>query len=127
MMENCGAALLRLNQKPREKKKIVDALNACQDDPYVNLSVAKLFWKERKNEKARKWIEKAILLNKNIADSWAALYFFLLNIANDKNEAQNIYNTIIRDKPKIGRLWNQVKKSEEAFLDPASKNPEWIL
>jgi pre-mRNA-processing factor 6 len=67
---------IELEPKATRKKKIVDALNQCQDDAYVNLAVAKLFWKERKYEKVKRWLEKAVLLNKSIGDSWCALYLF---------------------------------------------------
>lgn len=53
--------------------------------------MAKLFWKERKNEKAKKWIEKAILLNKKIADSWVALYFHHKFMTSEKEEAKKIH------------------------------------
>jgi pre-mRNA-processing factor 6 len=70
------ALAIELEPKATRKKRIVDALKQCPDDPYVNLSVAKLFWKERKIEKTRKWIEKTLLLNPDIGDSWVCMYLF---------------------------------------------------
>ena len=54
---------IELEPKARRKNKMVDAIKSCPEDPYVHLSGAKIFWKERKTEKARKWLEKAILLD----------------------------------------------------------------
>jgi len=35
-----------------------------------------VFWKEKKREKAKKWLEKAIELDKGLGDAWACLYVF---------------------------------------------------
>lgn len=45
-----------------------------ENDPHVVLSVAKLFWKEKKYEKARKWFERVIILNPDFGDGWAYFY-----------------------------------------------------
>jgi len=39
--------------KPKQKAKSVHALKRCDDDPHVILVVAKIFWDDRKIEKAR--------------------------------------------------------------------------
>lgn len=41
--------------KRTRKAKIVDAMKKGENNPYVVLSIAKIFWKEKKYEKARKW------------------------------------------------------------------------
>ena len=46
--------------------------------PQVVLSVAKLFWLERKNKKAREWFVKAVKLDPDHGDTWAAYYKFTL-------------------------------------------------
>ncbi len=65
-----------LEPKANRKKKIKDALNYCENDPYVHASVAKIFWSEKKHDKVRKWLEKALVLDENIGDHWALLYLF---------------------------------------------------
>ena len=48
-----------------------------ENDPYIVLSVAKIFWKEKKLDKAKKWyflilrLERALALDPNIGDTWA--------------------------------------------------------
>ena len=51
---------------------------ACPNDPNVNLSVAKIFWKEKKLDKAKKWFEKTIELCPLHGDAWCYFYKFLL-------------------------------------------------
>jgi pre-mRNA-processing factor 6 len=46
----------------------------CVDDPHVYLATAKIFYKENKMEKFKRWVEKALLLNPRLGDAWAYLY-----------------------------------------------------
>ena len=41
------------------------------------VAVAKLFWKDKKYEKAKKWFERAIALDPLVGDSWAYYYKFI--------------------------------------------------
>lgn len=47
-------------EKPQFRKtKSIEALKRCEQDPVVMVQVAKLFWSERKLEKARTWFNRA--------------------------------------------------------------------
>lgn len=67
---------IELEPKVSRKKIINDALKACDKDPYVYLSGAKLFWKERKFEKVKRWLDLSIKKDSSVADGWAYLYHF---------------------------------------------------
>ena len=56
----------------------MDALKKCDNNPLVIISVAKLFEKDRKAAKARKWFERAVALDAKLGDAWAFLYAFEL-------------------------------------------------
>ena len=56
---------------------MVDAMKNCDNDPKVILSIAKTFWKDKKVEKARKWIERSLALDPNLGDSWAVYIRFI--------------------------------------------------
>ena len=71
------ALAIELEPKNTRKAKIVDALKHNDNDPYVIVSVAKLFWKDKKFEKAKKWFERAIALDPLVGDSWAYYYKFI--------------------------------------------------
>jgi pre-mRNA-processing factor 6 len=64
--------------KRTRKAKIVDAMKKGENNPYVVLSIAKIFWKEKKYEKARKWMERSLALDANIGDTWAYYWKFIL-------------------------------------------------
>jgi pre-mRNA-processing factor 6 len=57
--------------RPTRKSRSVDALKKSADDPLIICTVARLFWAERKIEKARQWFSRAVATNPDLGDSWA--------------------------------------------------------
>ena len=57
--------------RPTRKARSVDALKKSSDDPIIICTVARLFWAERKVEKARQWFGRAIAADSDQGDSWA--------------------------------------------------------
>ncbi len=52
-----------MEPKNSQNAKSVDALKKCENDPYIMLGVAKLFWHNNKVAKARKWLQRAKAIN----------------------------------------------------------------
>ena len=50
--------------------KSVDALKKCENDPVVIAAVAMLFWDDRKIDKCRAWLNRAVTLNTDYGDHW---------------------------------------------------------
>ena len=59
------------------KSKAHDALKANDTSPHVALELAKVFESEKKNEKARRWYERATKLQPEFGDAWAWFVRFL--------------------------------------------------
>lgn len=57
--------------RPGRKSRSTDALKKSNNDPLVICTVARLFWAERKIEKARQWFERAVRENSDLGDIWA--------------------------------------------------------
>ncbi|RDB24257.1 Pre-mRNA-processing factor 6 [Hypsizygus marmoreus] len=57
--------------RPMRKARSVDALKKSEDNPIIVCTVARLFWADRRIEKARHWFGRAIALNEDLGDSWA--------------------------------------------------------
>ena len=57
--------------RPTRKSRSADALRKAADDPLIICTVARLFWNERKIEKARQWFERAVTGNSDFGDIWA--------------------------------------------------------
>ena len=56
--------------RPTRKSRSADALRKSADDPLIICTVARLFWAERKIEKARQWFERAVKINPDLGDVW---------------------------------------------------------
>merc|ERR1711904_300243 len=70
------AKAIELEPKQGQNAKSVDALKKCENDAHVIIAVAKLFWRDHKNAKARKWFNRAVTLNPAFGDAWGAYVGF---------------------------------------------------
>ena len=59
-----------MEPRPTRKSRSVDALKKSADNPVIICTVARLFWAERKIEKARQWFGRAVATNPDLGDSW---------------------------------------------------------
>lgn len=92
-----------------KKSKSATAIKRCPESPLVICAVASLFASERKNDKARKWLERAVLLDPDQGDSWARYYQFELQ-AGVEEQQENIRGRCAKAEPKHGELWQSVRK-----------------
>jgi len=72
------AAAIEMAPRPQRKGKSTDAIKRSDHDPHVIATVAKLFWLDRKVDKARSWLNRAVTLAPDIGDFWALYYKFEL-------------------------------------------------
>ena len=78
--------------------------------------MASLFVSERKIDKARKWLERAVILDPDIGDSWARYYAFELEHGTKQQQLQQqssaeiIKERCIRAEPKHGEVWQSIMK-----------------
>jgi pre-mRNA-processing factor 6 len=82
------AVAVELEPEHTRKKKASSAIEVCGQSAWINSSVGKLFWRESKLEKAKKWFEEALKLSPNNGDVWA-FYIRLLDshFPSEKEEA----------------------------------------
>jgi pre-mRNA-processing factor 6 len=100
---------IRTAPRVEQKSKSALAIQRCSDDPTVITAVACLFASERKNEKARKWFDRAAILQPNLGDTWARFYAFELE-AGTKEQQSKVKERCIAAEPKYGDLWTSVMK-----------------
>lgn len=79
------------------------------------MSVAKIFWKEKKVHKARKWFDRAVGLNPDIGDSWIYYYAFEEDTT---GKTQEIISNFVKAGPKHGKLWIGITKKPENWGKP---------
>ena len=64
--------------RPTRKARSADALRKASSDAWVLCAVARLFWTERKIEKARHWFERAVAASERPADTWGDIWAWWL-------------------------------------------------
>ena len=57
-------------------RKSTDAVTKNKNDPQIYLAIGKIFWAENKVHKARKFLQRAVELDKDQADAWLMLHEF---------------------------------------------------
>lgn len=111
------AASIEMVPRPQQKTKSRDAYKRCDQDPHVIVAVAKLFWHERKVDKARTWFIRAVTLAPDIGDFWAWYYKFELQ--NGTIETQkDVLERCVAAEPKHGEKWQSISKAVENSHQP---------
>ncbi|EAW13799.1 U4/U6-U5 snRNP complex subunit PRP6 [Aspergillus clavatus NRRL 1] len=111
-----------LEPRAQRKARSLEAIKKVDNDPTLFITVARIFWGERRLEKAMTWFEKAIVSDSDLGDGWAWYYKFLLQHGTEEKRA-DVVAKCISTEPKHGEVWQSVAK------DPANarKSTEEIL
>ncbi|MCJ1383278.1 hypothetical protein MMC17_006391 [Xylographa soralifera] len=115
-------SIWHLEPRTQRKPRSLEAIKKVDNDPILFVTVARIFWQERRLEKAATWFEKAILLDADLGDTWAWYYKFLVQHGTDEKR-EDVISKCVLNEPKHGEVWQGVAK------DPrnASKPTEEIL
>lgn len=92
-----------------QKSKSTVAIKRCPESPLVIAAVASLFATDRKVDKARKWLERAVVLDPDIGDSWARYYAFELEFGTPEQQ-KAVKERCIKAEPKHGLIWQSIVK-----------------
>lgn len=107
----------RTQRKPRclEAIKKVDG-NDATDVALLFVTVARIFWAERKLEKAASWFEKAILLESKNGDCWAWCYRFLREHGTDEKR-ETVRRQCEAADPRYGEVWPATAKDASLIAE----------
>ncbi|KAH9936195.1 PRP1 splicing factor, N-terminal-domain-containing protein [Fomitopsis serialis] len=95
--------------RPTRKSRSADALRKAADDPLVLSTVARLFWAERKIEKARQWFERAITANPDVGDNWG--WWLKFERQHGISEQQDeVVKKCVAAEPHHGSTWQSIAK-----------------
>lgn len=111
------ATAIEMAPRPQRKSKSSDALKRSDQDPCVIAAVAKLFWQDRKVDKARSWFNRAVTLAPDIGDFWALYYKFELQHGSEDNQ-KDVLARCIAAEPKHGEKWTALSKAVENSHQP---------
>lgn len=111
-----------LEPRTQRKPRSLEAIKKVDNDPILFVTVARIFWGERKLDKAASWFEKALVLDPDLGDTWAWYYKFLIQHGTDEKR-EEVINKCVLSEPKHGEVWQSVTK------DPrnAGKSVEEIM
>ncbi|KAK9726755.1 hypothetical protein RND81_05G235200 [Saponaria officinalis] len=111
------AAHIEMVPRPQRKRKSHDAITKCDQDPYVIAAVARLFWQDRKVDKARSWLNRAVTLAPDIGDFWA-LYYKFEHQHGTEDSQKDVLKRCVAAEPKHGEKWQAVSKAVENAHQP---------
>ncbi|KAG8463988.1 hypothetical protein KFE25_000156 [Diacronema lutheri] len=107
------AEAIAMEPRQTQKAKSSDALKRCDNDPHVILAVSRLFWRDRKLDKARVWCNRAAALDPLLGDAWANFYAFELEHGTAAQQA-DVLARAVSAAPQHGEHWKRMAD------DPAS-------
>ena len=112
-----------LEARTQRKPLALEAIKQVENDPVLFVAVARIFWGERKLERAQSWFEKALVLDPDVGDSWAWYLRFLLQHGTPEKRGEVISKCVLND-PRHGECWQALakeprnaKKSVEEMLN----------
>lgn len=111
-----------LEARTQRKPRILEAIQKADNDPILFVTAARIFWGERKLEKADAWFQKAAVLDPDYGDTWAWWYKFLVQHGTDEKRNEVVAKCVLNE-PKHGEVWAKIRKSPEN----AGKNFEEVL
>ncbi|KAL2915099.1 U4/U6 x U5 tri-snRNP complex subunit Prp1 [Polyrhizophydium stewartii] len=98
-----------MEARPQRKARSIDALKKCENDPIVVATVARLFWAERRLDKARNWFNRAVKTNPDLGDTWAWWLKFE-TLHGTEQQAKDVIAKCVAAEPHHGEAWQREAK-----------------
>ncbi|KIJ93573.1 hypothetical protein K443DRAFT_684462 [Laccaria amethystina LaAM-08-1] len=95
--------------RPMRKSRSVDALKKSADNPIIICTVARLFWQERKIEKARQWFGRAVATDPDLGDSWGWWLKFERQHGTEEHR-EEVRSKCIAAEPHHSPTWQSIAK-----------------
>ncbi|TPX31829.1 hypothetical protein SmJEL517_g04892 [Synchytrium microbalum] len=100
--------------RPTRKSKSTDALKKCENDALVLVTIARLFWSERKLDKARSWFQRATKIDPDLGDTWGWWYAFETEYGSEE-QRHDVIAKCVAAEPHHGELWTAVSKDRRNY------------
>ena len=98
-----------MEPRPTRKSRSTDALKKCENDALVVMTIARLFWSERKIDKARNWFNRAIKTDPTLGDAWAWWLKFEM-MHGTESSREDLLRKAVAAEPRYGERWIAVSK-----------------
>lgn len=97
--------------KTKTKSKSIDALKKCDNNAIVIIAIARLFEKDNKILKARKWYNRGVTLTPDFGDGWIYYYAFEVKHSGlDHAFSNNVIKQCVAADPHHGEVWCSISK-----------------
>eukprot|EP00761_Pharyngomonas_kirbyi_P014791 gb/GECH01014821.1/.p1 GENE.gb/GECH01014821.1/~~gb/GECH01014821.1/.p1 ORF type:complete len:953 (+),score=335.53 gb/GECH01014821.1/:1-2859(+) len=111
------AQSIEMEPRAKRKAKSMQALRACDKDPFVCTAVARFFWDQGKPDRSREWFERSIKLNDKRGDSWAWFLLFEQKYGTEEQQS-SVIERCKQAEPKYGDAWCSIAKDpDNSHLD----------
>ncbi|PVH97188.1 TPR-like protein [Periconia macrospinosa] len=112
--------IMHLESRTQRKPRALEAIKKVEKDPLLFVVVARIFWAERRLEKAATWFTKAVVLDPDYGDAWVWYWKFLEEHGtNEKKE--EVLARCAAAEPRHGEIWQQVNKDPKSFRKSAEE------
>ncbi|KAK0614223.1 PRP1 splicing factor, N-terminal-domain-containing protein [Immersiella caudata] len=101
--------ILELEPRTQRKTLLAEAVKKVEHDPILLVTAARLLWTERKLDRAQTWFEKALLLDRDMGDTWAWYYKFLVQHGTNEKREELVAKCVLND-PSHGEHWQAIAK-----------------
>jgi pre-mRNA-processing factor 6 len=114
--------IMHLEARTQRKARALEAIRRVDNDAHLFVAVARIFWAERKLDKAVGWFERAIVLDADLGDTWAWYYKFLMQHGTEEKMAE-VREKCAMAEPRHGEVWARIAKDPKN----AGKSVEEVL
>ncbi|KAI4846749.1 hypothetical protein E4T45_07104 [Aureobasidium sp. EXF-8846] len=101
-----------LEARTQRKPRTLEAIKKNDSDPILYVTAARVFWGERRLDKAVSWFEKALILDPDVGDSWAWYLKFLRQHGTEEKQ-EEVIGQCVNSEPKHGEIWQSITKAPE--------------
>ncbi|EDU41735.1 TadD Flp pilus assembly protein TadD contains TPR repeats [Pyrenophora tritici-repentis] len=122
--------IMHLENRTQRKPRALEAIKKVEKDAQLFVVVARIFWSERRLDKAATWFVKAVTLDSDYGDAWVWYYKFLEQHGTEEKK-QDTLSKVALAEPKHGEIWQSVAKDPknarlgvEEVLKLAAQNAE---
>lgn len=105
--------ILHLETRTQRKPRALEAIKKVEKDPLLFIVVARIFWAERRLDKAATWFTKAVVLDPDYGDGWV-WYWKFLEMHGTQEKREEVLSKVALAEPRHGEVWQSVRK------DPAN-------
>ncbi|KAH9861836.1 hypothetical protein J1614_011589 [Plenodomus biglobosus] len=101
--------IMHLEARTQRKPRALEAIKKVEKDAQLFVVVARIFWSERRLDKAATWFTKAVVLDPDYGDGWIWYYKFLEQHGTEEKK-EEVLSKVALAEPKHGEIWQAVNK-----------------